>query len=140
MCRLESDTCCVFSRTYTRGVYYPSYYSFSSSSRPHLSVVRTQSTNCGRSPCSYTLSPPDDSSKSRSSSPSTWQVCVCVCVCACRWVAREQISSLPSGREAIDPSIATRREVLFTTHTEILRENSPQCHTMVVKFSRMETS
>ena len=66
--------------------------------------------------------------------------CACVFVCVCRWVAGEQISSVPSGREAIDPSIATRREVLFTTHTEIFRENSPQCHTMVVKFSRMETS
>ena len=67
-------------------------------------------------------------------------VCVCVCLCVCRWVASEQISSMPSGREAIDPSIAARREVLFTTHTEILREDSPQCHTVVVKFSRMETS
>lgn len=66
--------------------------------------------------------------------------CVWVFVCVCRWLAGEQISSVPSGREAIDPSIATRREVLFTTHTEMLRENSPQCHTMEVKFSRMETS
>jgi len=69
--------------TYTIGIYYPSYYSYSSSSCPYLSVVKIQSTNCGRSPCSYTFPPPDDSSKSRSCHFPLPGKCVCVCLCVC---------------------------------------------------------
>ena len=68
-------------------------------------------------------------------------VCVCLCVCVDGWPVSKSVQCPVVGRLLIlDPSIVIRREVLFTTHTEILRENSPQCHTVVVKFSRMETS
>ena len=132
----------MFSRTYTVGVYYPSYYSYSSSSCPHLSVIKIQSTNRGRSPVP-TLFLHQRTAPSQGAVISLYlaSVCVCLCVCVDGWPVSKSVQCPVVGRLLIlDPSIAIRREVLFTTHTEILRENSPQCHTVVVKFSRMETS
>lgn len=79
---------------------------------PHLSVIKAQSSSCGRSPCSFTFSPPEDSCTSRRSLPLPLPGgCGCVCVGGVR------SRSWGAEREGYSPRTATGGEVLLTPCT-----------------------